>query len=173
MNSGSIKKKEKDINSSNSKEIYNILSPLIKHFKEEYKITKDDLINIYNGIEEIKVPLSIFSKLSPLEALVKYLKENIDLRYIEIASKLNRDDRSIWRTYQQSKSRNVSFNIKKDELLIPISIFKNRNFSILENLVVYLKKELHVSVKEISFFVNKNISTIWTAYSRFKKKSSK
>jgi len=171
MNSSSVKKRGKHSDSSNSKKIYDILSPLIDHFKEEYKLTKEDLINIYEGIEEIKVPLSIFSKLSPLEALVKYLKEDLGLRFSEIASKLNRDDRSIWRTYHQAKSKNVSFKLKKDELLIPISIFKNRKLSILENLVVYLKNELKISVKEISSFVNKDISTIWTAYSRAKKKT--
>ncbi|MCH7677090.1 hypothetical protein IH879_19380 [candidate division KSB1 bacterium] len=70
------KKRGKDIDSSNTKKIYEILSPLIRNFREEYNLTKEDLISIYEGSEEIKVPLSIFSKLSPLEALVKYLKEN-------------------------------------------------------------------------------------------------
>ena len=170
MDSGSVKKRGKDNGSPISKKIYDSLSPLIKHFKEEYKLTKEDLINIYEGIEEIKVPLSIFSKLSPLEALVKFLKENLGLRFSEIASKLNRDDRSIWRTYQQAKYKNIPFELKKDELLIPLSIFKNRNLSILENLVVYLKSNINVSVKEISFLVNKSLSTIWTAYNRAKKK---
>lgn len=170
MKSSSVKKRGKDSDSTDS-HIYSVLSPLIQHFKENYNLTKEDLISMYEGVEEIKVPLSIFSKLSPLEALVKYLKENLNLRFNEIASKLNRDDRSIWRTYHQAKSKNVSFKIKQDEMLIPVSIFKNRNLSVLENLVVYLKS-LNVSVKEISFLINKNISTIWTAYNRAKKKES-
>lgn len=169
MKSSSVKKRGENIDRSDS-HIYRVLLPLIKHFKEEYKLTKEDLMSIYEGIEEIKVPLSIFSKLSPLEALVKYLKENLGLRFHEIASNLNRDDRSIWRTYQQAKSKSIaSFKLKEDEMLIPISIFKNRNLSVLENLVIYLKS-LNVSVKEISFLINKNISTIWTAYNRAKKK---
>jgi len=174
MNSGSVKKK-KDNDNSDSKTAYDVLLPLIQHFKEEYKLTKDDLVSIYQGIEEIKVPLSIFSgKLSPLEALVKYLKENIGLRFNEIASKLNRDDRSIWSTYHQAKSKGkVIFRLRRNEILIPISIFKNRSLSILENLVVYLKKELNVSVKKISLLVNKNLSTIWTVYNRSKKKGIK
>ena len=166
-----IKKRGRDTSSSNS-HIYEVLFPLIKHFKEEYKLTKEDLYNIYEGTEEIKVPLSIFSKLSPLEALVKYLKENLGLRFHEIASMLNRDSRSIWRTYHQAKSKSkISFKLKKDEIFIPISIFKNRELSILENLVVYLKTDLNVSVKEISLLINKNLSTIWNAYNRSKKKN--
>lgn len=161
----------KDTGSNNSKKIYDVLLPLIRHFKEDYDLTKEDLISIYEGVEEIKVPLSIFSKLSPLEALVKYLKENLGLRFHEIATELNRDSRSIWRTYHQAKSKSeVSFKLKKDETFIPISIFKNRDLSILENLVVHLKINLNVSVKEISLLLNKNISTIWTAYNRSKKK---
>ena len=165
----SNKKKEEDV--SSSKKAYEVLLPLIRHFKEDYDLTKEDLISIYEGVEEIKVPLSIFSKLSPLEAVVKYLKENLGLRFHEIASKLNRDSRSIWRTYHQAKSKSeVSFKLKKDETFIPISIFKNRDLSSLENLVVYLKINLNVSVKEIGLLINKNLSTIWTAYNRSKKK---
>lgn len=175
MNKRAIKKRGKDNYNSDSKKAYDVLLPLIQHFKEEHKLTKEDLVSIYHGIEEIKIPLSIFSgKLSPLEALVKYLKENIGLRFHEIASRLNRDARSIWCTYHQAKSKSkVIFELKRDEILIPISIFKNRSLSILENLVVYLKKELNVSVKEISLLVNKNLSTIWTVYNRSKKKGIK
>jgi len=166
-------KKGEDTDSDDSKKAYNILLPLIKHFKEEYKLSKEELMSLYEGVEEINIPLSIFShNLSPLEALVKYLKENLHLRYHEIATKLNRDDRSIWKTYQQSKTKSESpFEFTKDKIFIPISIFKNRNLSILENLVVYLKNDLNVQVKEISHLLNKNTSTIWTAYNRARKKT--
>ena len=115
MSISSVKKVGKDTNSSNSQKIYDILLPLINHFKEEHKLSKGDLVNIYEGVEKIKVPLSIFSgKLSPLEALVKYLKENLGLRFHEIASELNRDDRSIWGTYRHIRSKGgFSFELKK------------------------------------------------------------
>ena len=171
MDSNSTSKRGQDSISSKT-HIYGALMPLIKHFKEDYDLTKEDLVNMYEDVEKIKVPLRIFSrKLSPLEALVMYLKKNQGLRFHDIALELNRDDRSIWKTYQQAKSKSKSsFELRKNELIIPISIFKNRNLSILENLVVYLKSELDISVKKISFLTNKNISTIWTAYSRAKKK---
>jgi len=161
-------------NSPDSSKIYDVLVPLINHFKKECNLSKNDLINIYEGVEQLRIPLSIFShKLSPLEAFVKYLKENLGLRFNKIASELNRDDRSIWRTYQQSKIKSeIALELKKDEILIPISIFKNRNLSILEHLVVYLKDELDIPVKEISTLVNKKPSTIWTVHNRAKKKTS-
>ena len=172
MNISSVKKGRRDSSSSNSKKMYDVLSPLIKHFKEEYKLSKGDLVNIYEGVEKIKVPLSIFSgKLSPLEALVKYLKENLGLRYHQIASELNRDDRSIWGTYRNIRSKGgFSFDLKKNELFIPVSIFKDRSLSILENFITYLKEEYNIPIKEISFLINKKLSTVWTAHNRAKKK---
>jgi len=166
-------KKGEDADSDDSKRAYDVLLPLIRHFKDEYELSKEDLMSLYEGVKEIKIPLSIFSgKLSPLEALVKYLKENLHLRYHEIATNLNRDDRSIWKTYQQSKVKSEApFELKKDRFYISISIFKNRNLSILENLVVCLKDDLNVQVKEISTLLNKNTSTIWTAYNRARKKT--
>ena len=171
MDSNSNIKREQDSISSKSK-IYEALMPLIKQFKEDYDLSKEDLVNMYEDAEKIKVPLRIFSrKLSPLEALFMYLKKNQGFRFHDIALELNRDDRSIWKTYQQAKSKSKSsFESRKNELIIPIAIFKNRNLSILENLFVYLKFELKISVKKISFLTNKNISTIWTVYSRSKKK---
>jgi hypothetical protein len=54
-------------------------------------------------LKEKKVPLSIFpNKIGALEAIVKYLKENIKMNYSEIAELLNRDDRTIWTVYQRA-----------------------------------------------------------------------
>ena len=132
MDSNSTNKSGQDSISSKT-HIYEALMPLIRHFKEDYDLSKEDLVNMYEDVEKIKVPLRIFSrKLSPLEALVMYLKKNLGLRYHDIALELNRDDRSIWKTYQQAKSKSKSsFELRKNELIIPISIFKNRNLSII------------------------------------------
>lgn len=45
MNSGSVKKKGKSNDDSDS-HIYKVLSNLIQHLKEEHKLTKEDLIKI-------------------------------------------------------------------------------------------------------------------------------
>ena len=44
------------------------------------------------------IPVSVFTdrKLSVLEAIVSYIKDNFKLRYSEIAILLNRDERNIW-----------------------------------------------------------------------------
>tara|TARA_Y100000310_G_scaffold291208_1_gene318997 strand:+ start:7539 stop:8072 length:534 start_codon:yes stop_codon:yes gene_type:complete len=59
---------------------------------------------------EFHVPLSILkdSRLTILEAVVTYFKEEQDLNFHKIAVILNRDDRTIWTIYQRAKK-------KKDE----------------------------------------------------------
>jgi len=59
------------------------------------------------------VPLSIFQdrSLSTLESLTEYLKDNHNLRYCQIASLLNRNQRTVWTVYQRArKKRRVHAN---------------------------------------------------------------
>jgi len=53
------------------------------------------------------IPVSILKnrKLSVLEALVSYLKDNFNLRYSQIAVLLARDERNIWTVYHRSKKK--------------------------------------------------------------------
>jgi neutral trehalase len=55
----------------------------------------------------IYVPLDIFNNrsLSILENLTAYLKENLNLRYCQIASLLNKDARTIWTVYNRVKKK--------------------------------------------------------------------
>ena len=53
------------------------------------------------------LPVSIFkaSKLSPFEAIVKYLKEEKHLNYKDIGDLLNRDQRNIWTVYNRASKK--------------------------------------------------------------------
>ncbi len=53
------------------------------------------------------VPSSIFRsrKLSVLESITQYLKDELNLRYCKIATLLNRNDRTIWTVYQRAKKK--------------------------------------------------------------------
>ena len=66
--------------------------------EENSEITSDIWVNI---------PSYIFKdrKLSVLEAIVKYLKEERQLSYHEIAVLLKRDDRTIWTVYNRVKKK--------------------------------------------------------------------
>lgn len=56
---------------------------------------------------DIKIPPHQFTdrSLSVLESLVSYLKENFNLSLHDIASLLNRDDRTIWTVYNRYKKK--------------------------------------------------------------------
>lgn len=56
---------------------------------------------------ETNVPTSVFTDrvLSPLEAVVEFLKEKHNFSYKEISIILNRDERNIWTVYNRAKKK--------------------------------------------------------------------
>lgn len=137
---------------------------------------QDNSIKIINSTE-ICIPTNVFRNNSGLEAVVYYLKEKLFLRYSEIARLLNRDQRTIWNSYNKSKNRviiTLSNNaIASDEINIPIKIFYTRNLSVLESVVFYLKSNTGLNFTQISQIIGKNYRTIWTVYARALKKIAK
>lgn len=53
---------------------------------------------------------------------------------------------------------------------IPSSIFHDRSLSVLEVLVAYLKDQKQLTFHEIARLLNRDDRTIWTVYTRGKKK---
>lgn len=122
-------------------------------------------------IDDLSIPITIFTnKLGGLEALSKYLKENLDLTYHEIALLLERNDRTIWTAYNKSTKKQLQkIKIKKTLVHIPSSIFKNRKLTIFEAIVVYLKDK-GMKYVEIAELLNRDQRNIWTIYNRTLKK---
>jgi len=110
------------------------------------------------------VPLSIFNnkKLGILELVVKYLKENKDLKFSEIAKLLQRNQRTIWTTYSKSKKKYPSKLIIKESLEIPLNIFEDRRKGPLTTLCLFLKGNVKMSYKEIAIALDRNYRTVWT-----------
>ena len=59
---------------------------------------------------------------------------------------------------------------KKEPLLIPSTIFKERKLSVLESLVEYLHEKESLTFAEIAELLNRDDKTIWTVYNRVRKK---
>ena len=154
-----------------------LIDSLIESLEKEYSINLIDIKKHIQEKEKIErkanvIPICIFDndKLSALEAVVKYLKENKELRFSVFASLLNRNDRTIWYTYAQSRKKlQKKFRIIKS-YNIPLSIFKNRKFGVLELVSSYLKEEYKLRYSEIAKLLRRDERTIWTAYDRYKKK---
>lgn len=146
----------------------------LEYFKKDFEKSLFDFLDLTKR-EGGSIPDTILTKkLTVLESIVKYLKENLNFSYKEIARLLNRDQRNIWQTYNAAKKKHkLGFAIKHYKFLIPSSIFSNRKLSILENLVFYLKNEFNLSYHKIAILIHRDERTVWTVYQKALRKHAK
>ena len=162
-----------DLTSSNLVEDEEFIGLNELYSRLKLKYSKLEILNALET-EEIFIPLSIFNKkLSSLEVISKYLVENKGLRLIKISELLNRSNRNIWNAYNKSKKKFPKKLVVKESALIPISILRNLDFTLLENIVSYLKENFGFSYHEIAVLLQRDDRTIWTVYNRVKKKRGK
>ena len=154
------------------------LSTTLNYLKEQ-DLSSQEIVELVNKLlniqvkEEVKVPLSVFKNdyLGSLETIVKYLKEELNLRFHEIAVLLNRDDRTIWASYKIAcKKRKEKLSAKESKFFIPVYIFTHRKFGVLEAIVGYLKDNFKLRYSEIAELLNRDERNIWTAYNHYKRK---
>ena len=62
---------------------------------------------------------------------------------------------------------------REKSINIPCSILNDRNVAVLEAISEYLKEKKHMTYHEIAVLLNRDDRTIWTCYSRAKKKRMK
>ncbi|MBU2612128.1 MAG: hypothetical protein KKB62_00215, partial [Nanoarchaeota archaeon] len=156
--------------SLNKKELLEII---IKKLKKKYNFSSKELLELISK-ESFEIPVSIFRKeIGSLESIVKYMKENLNMKYVEIAKALGRDERTIWTSYKKSKEKfPEAFAVKEDEETIPASIFKENDLTVLESIVVYLKKK-GLKYSEIAQIIGRDQRNVWTIYLRASKKLNK
>ncbi|MBN1503088.1 hypothetical protein JW930_06080 [Candidatus Woesearchaeota archaeon] len=152
-----------------------VLKNELNFLKKEYNLSFSQICELVEQDRDILVPVQIFSfDLSPLESLVKFLKENRDFNYHKIGILLNRDERTIWITYKNAiKKQKDKFIVKKIKYLVPVEKLQNRKYSVLESLCSYLIMKENLSINDISILLNKNPSSIWTVYKRYLKKKQR
>lgn len=150
-------------------ELVKMVSQIISLFSEE---EKQEVLGMLTGKKE-GIPVSVFrtKNISGLEAITVYLKDVKELSIKEIAETLNRKTSTIYTTYQKAKQK-LSGEVDCSELLIiiPLDVFANRKFSILESLVSYLKDKEKLTLIKITKLLNKNYSTVKTVYRRYLEK---
>ena len=151
-----------------------LLDLFVKHLQGEHNLDIEDINRLVAGKEkEILLPIAIFdnTKLSALETIVKYLKENKTLSFHQIGVSLNRNERCIWTTYSHSKKKmKESLVLRASKFLIPADILIDRKLSVLESLTAYMKEKLELSLHDIAQLLHRDDRTIWTVYNRVKKK---
>lgn len=123
--------------------------------------------------EAIHVPVSVFSntKLSGLELVCKYLKDELSIHFSEVARLLSRDYRTVWTTCAVAdKKHKGALSVPKSRYFFPTLILTDRRLSVLEAIVAYLKDELGLRFTEIAAELHRDQRNIWTVYSRARKK---
>lgn len=170
-----ISKKEANFTGSNTDKnlilIYKENKKVLKEFgvlKKKYNLTDEEILNLIKKYTSI--PISIFKNNSPLESLVKYLKDSLNLSLKEISTLLNRDHRTIWLTNNNAQKKISKIDVSS-KITIPLNYFAERKLSVLENAVDYLI-DLNYSISKISALLNRNYKTIYTIYQRIKKKDA-
>jgi hypothetical protein len=156
-------------------EALDALNTFISTLMESYSLSYQDVIYLLNKkrIEgEIQaVPVEIFRdrKLGILEILAKYLKEEKNFRYTDIAKILSRDERTIWVSYKNAVQKKKSrFVVPETKYWVPLSIFANRKLGLLQVLVVYFKEKFGLSNHAIAVLLNRDSRTIWSVYNKLK-----
>ena len=150
------------------------------NYLKQQGLNSDEILKLVSGLlkvqvkEEVKVPISVFNNdyLSSLENIVKYLRENLLLSFRQIAELTNRNEIALAVTYRNAKKKmEAKFVVTEiSPYSIPVSILKDRNISVLENIAAYLKDNFGLTYHKIAVLLNRNDRTIWTVYQRAKKK---
>lgn len=146
---------------------------LSEKLKKKYEVSTSNLIKQIE--DDILIPITIFSReLGSLETICKYLKENLNLKNRKIAFLIARDSRSVWQAYNASKKKLPSkYEIFPSKYFIPVSILRNKELSVLENIVFYLKEEFSLNYHEIAVLLKRDDRTIWSVYQKARKKNVK
>ena len=155
----------KDLSKENKIEL---ISHFINELKRLHEVTDEEVL----GRKEVSVPVGVFGNdyLSSLEAIVKYLKEELKLKFSKIGKLLNRSNKTIWATYDKAaKKMPSSFGLISRNIMIPASALSNRSYSTLESVVGFIK-DLDYSNHEVGEMLHLDDRTIWTVYDRVKKK---
>lgn len=151
------------------------LSHLLEDLTKNHDLTEFELQKIYKSTSKINdsIPLSIFNNdaLSALEAITKYLREDISLPYKQIASLLDRNQGPIGITFRSAKKKMPRRLDIESDIRIPLKIFRTSN-SILESLVGFMKDTLSMNYSQIARALHRDPRTIWTIYRRYSKDES-
>lgn len=167
--------KEKDINlvlnMMDKADLIRLSNKIVDFLKDKHGLSLNDIIGDKADKSNIVVPVTVFAtKLSPSEALVKFLKDTYDMSFTDIAEATKKETSSIWSSYKRaSKKVKQGFKFEDSDVLIPLSAF-GYNLSILESLASYMKDEYGMKMSKLCSLINKNKSTLWTAYNRAKSK---
>ena len=165
-------------NSENLKRGLYALNVFIENISEKHALSFEEIISLLKQKEskDILIPTFILRdrNLGILEAVTKYLKEELNLTYHKIAVLLNRDDRVVWVTYNKAiKKKKERFAIAEPNYWLSVSIFTDTELGPLEAISKNLVDNAKLDFSEIAKLLNRDNKSIWACYNRAKNKLKK
>lgn len=159
------------------------LRKIVDLLKQHYPLTQAEVLQILKQKEKEEkeqqacfIPLSLFTAVpvSSLEAITLYLREEKKLKFSVMAAILGRNEIALSTSYRNAhKKYSSGLKISEGKYYIPATIFRNRTCSVLETIVLYLKKEYLLHNVKIAELLGKDPRTIWTVVQRIKNKGVK
>ena len=155
-----------EIKSDYSQEKSEIINLLIQEIKKKYRISNKQISEFVESKRDIEIPITIFSKeIGGLEVVVKFMKENLNMNYHEIAGALQRDERTIWTAYNKAIEKDKTpIKVEDNEITISVELLRNRNFTVFEIIISSLKEQ-GMKFSEIAKLLDRDQRNIWTIYS--------
>ncbi len=150
-----------------------LLKELLAHLQREQGLQLDQVISLYmDAKQERVIPLSIFStKLYPVEALCKYLKEEEKLSYAEIAQLLQKNTQTVWASCQRArKTVKKHFGKVQGKYSIPLLVLQDSSLTITEHIVFYLHAVYNLSNPSIAEVLHKSPNSIAVLFKRAREK---
>ncbi|MFC1741662.1 hypothetical protein ACFL3V_03955 [Nanoarchaeota archaeon] len=122
--------------------------------------------------ESRSIPVSVFRcGLSGLEAVTVFLKDTRQWNIRRISSELNRKPSTLYATYTNAKKKlSQEMDVTDFSFAIPVDVFADRRFSVLELIVSHMRDKQDLALPRIATLLGKNYSTVKTAYRRYRKK---
>ncbi len=153
-----------------------ILLGLVDTFATQHDVHRADVIELLKNNPFVpRLPVSAFRPdISGLETIVKFLRENVGWDFGRIGKTLGRDPKILSTTYRNARKKcPEELDLCDYAYSIPTPIFADRRFNILELIVAYLKDHYGLSFKAIAEKIHRDYKTVWTVYSKAKKKGGK
>ena len=140
-----------------------LLKAILQKMSREHNLQLPELIQTFQKAkQEASVPLSIFThSLDPAEAIYKFLRENEGFSFQKISLETNRNQKSVWATYQRAwKKKKQKFISTEEKYYFPLSLFKDRSYSLLESIILYLKITYNLSNPQIAKLLHRSPNCI-------------
>lgn len=141
------------------------------HIDTQDSFTADTVRQHLQG-EHTMLPITIFSndKLSPLETIVKFLREEERITNSKVAELLGRSPAAVWITYRNAgKKMPGRLSAGKTGVFISTELLASGRLSVLETIAHHLH-DSGMAYNKIAALLNRDERTIWTVCYRARRK---